>query len=228
LTGVEGEVITLVTEALPQYDFEFLLIPQRSLFPSLVTRKVDLILGNLRRAAEREDSAIRTRWANNWWPYVLTVPASDTTIYTMKDMEGKRLVQNQNSGNALLAEQYIRETGANIEIVYSPEFVTMMADGHADATFMSPFSLASYNKLYPNFQLRMNDGVELTGPKGTPDGDPNTYFWFRPEDKLLRDEVSEVIKKMRDDGTISRISVRFAGVDYPARIDTEAEKDLAR
>ena len=136
------------------------------------------------------------------------------------------MAQSQNYGNALLPEQYIKENKAGIEIVYSPEFITMMPDGQADGSFMSPFSLSDYAKLYPNFQLRMIDGVELSGPKGT--GDPNTYFWFRPEDQKLRDDVSEVVKKPRDDGTLSRLSLRFAGADYPSRIDAEAEKDLDR
>jgi ABC-type amino acid transport substrate-binding protein len=227
-TGLEGEVLTLITEAMPQYEFEFLFLPQRSLFPSLITRKVDIVHGNLRRTVEREEQAIRTRWANNWWPYVLTVPATDTATQSLKDLEGKRLVQNQNSGQALLAEQYIRENKADIELVYSPEHVTMLADGHADGSFMSPFTFEANNNIYPDFKLRMIDGVELSGPAGTPDGDPNAYFWFRAEDEKLRDEVSEVVKKLRDDGVISRISLRFTGVDYPARIDTEAEKNLHR
>jgi ABC-type amino acid transport substrate-binding protein len=227
-TGLEGEAVQLVVEALPQYEFEFLFLPQKALFPSLITKKVDFVHGNLRRTQEREEQAIRTKVANNWWPYLLAVPATNNDIHTIKDLEGKRLVQNQNSGQALLAEKYIRENNADIELVYSPEFVAMLADGHADATFMSPFTLIALNETHPNFQVKIVDKTPLGGPKGTPDGDPNTYFWFRPEDTKLRDEVSEVIAKLRADGTLKANSLRFCGVDYAAEIDLEAEKDLTR
>jgi L-cystine transport system substrate-binding protein len=227
-TGLEGETLQLIIAALPQYDFELRYLPQRSLFPSLITNKVDIVHGNLRRTEEREQQAIRTRVANNWWPYILVVPENNTNIRSFKDLEGKRVVQNKNSGQALLLEKYIRDNKANIELVYSQEFVAMLADNHADATFMSPFTFDTLSNTYKNFKLRMIDDAILTGPKGTPDGDTNTYFWFRPEDTQLRDDVSAVLEKLRADGSLSRISVRFSKVDYPSKIDTEAEKELKR
>ncbi|MDR2625927.1 MAG: transporter substrate-binding domain-containing protein [Zoogloeaceae bacterium] len=227
-TGLEGETLQLIITALPQYDFELRYLPQRSLFPSLISNKVDMVHGNLRRTEEREQQAIRTRVANNWWPYILVVPESNTDIQSLKDLEGKRVVQNQNSGQALLLEKYIRNNKANIELVYSQEFVAMLADKHADATFMSPFTLNTLSDTYKNFKLKMIDDAILTGPKGTPDGDTNTYFWFRPEDTQLRDDVSAVLEKLRADGSLSKISVKFTGIDYPSKIDTEAEKELKR
>jgi L-cystine transport system substrate-binding protein len=227
-TGLEGETLSLIFDALPQYDFELRFLPQSSLFPSLITNKVDLVHGNLRRTEEREKQAIRTKVANNWWPYLLATPVTEDKIHSLKDLEGKRIVQNRNSGQAGIMEQYIRDNKANIEIVYSPEFVAMLANGLADATLLSPFTLVSLNSSYENFKLKIVNEEAIGGPKGTPDGDPNAYFWLRVDDTKLRDEISEVLTKLKSDGTLSKLSIQFTSVDYPSKIDTEAEKDLKR
>jgi L-cystine transport system substrate-binding protein len=226
-TGLEGEALQQIFLLLPQYEFELKFLPQSALFPSLNTRKVDMVQGNLRRSKEREANAIRTRVANNWFPYQLVVPETNTTIHSLKDLEGKRVVQNKNSGQANIWEEYIKENNANIEIVYSPEFVSMLSAGHADAMLMAPLLMDNLNKAHKDFKLKAVTGT-IGGPKGSLNNDPNTYFWFRPEDTQLRDDVSAALAKLRADGTLSKISIQFTGIDYISQIDVEAEKNLTR
>ncbi|WP_413729994.1 transporter substrate-binding domain-containing protein [Sodalis sp. RH22] len=226
-TGLEAEVLKRVFKELPQYKFEIRYLEQRSLFPSLLTNKVDMVQGNLRRNEVREKNAIRTRVAHNWTPYVITVPQANTQIHSLADLEGKRIAQNKNSGQAGIMEQYIKSHNANIEIVYSPEMLTLLADGQVDAVISPVFNVPQFNAVHKNYKLKYV-GEPVGGVAGTPDNDPNAYFWFRPDDKQLRDDVSAVIAQLRADGTLSRLSRQFLSEDYPARIDLQAEKNLTQ
>jgi ABC-type amino acid transport substrate-binding protein len=227
-TGLEAEALKRIFQDLPQYEFEWRYLEQRALFPSLMANKVDIIQGNLRRNTGREQNAIRTRVAHFWSPYVIIVPATNTTIHGLKDLEGKKVVQNRNSAQAGILQTYIKETGSTIDLVFSAEQVAMLANGLADAYIGPIFLLPHYNKSFGDFKVKWV-GEPVGGPEGTPDNDPNVYFWFRPEDAELRDQVSAAVEKLRKDGSLSAWSRQFFdGNDYPSRINAKTEKELTR
>lgn len=226
-TGLEGEIFNKIVELLPQYNVKLQYLEQATLFPNLNSHKVDLVISNLRRTEAREKNSIRSRVAYNWTPYVLLVPADNTTIHSLADLSGKRIAQNKGTGQARIIENYNKEHHANIEIIYSPDFLSLLANGHIDAYLAPIFNVAAANKQFDNFKVKVV-GEAVNGAIGTVDGDPNAYIWFNPEDTQLRDDVSAAIEKLRLDGTLSKLSVQFLGDDYPGQIDQEAEKNLER
>lgn len=222
-TGFEGETLKKIFALLPQYDFKLQYVVQSNLFPSLTANKVDVVQGNLRRTEARENTGIRTRVAYNWMPYVLVVPVDNTTIHSLADLSGKRVNQTRGSGQARILENYIKEHQANIELIYSSDYLNLLVGGHVDAFLLPIFDVSTINA---NFEFKVKAVDTVNGAAGTPESDPNVYYWFRPGDTQLRDDFSQAIATLRADGSLSNLSLQFFKVDYPSSIDKETEKNL--
>jgi polar amino acid transport system substrate-binding protein len=87
-----------------------------------------------------------------------------------------------------------------------PESYVALANGEVDAVIQSLPSLAALVKEKP-------DTFELLAP--TPMDGGYTYLaWVtRPEDKDLRDFISSVIRKMRDDGRLAELQQKWFGFE---------------
>ncbi len=66
--------------------------------------------------------------------------------------------------------------------------------------------------------------LNMVGLADKYESDSNCYFWFRPDDTQLRDDVSTALLKLREDGTLSQLSEEWLGVDYASQIDASSEE----
>lgn len=223
-TGFEYELIKALDEALPQYEISIITEEFSSLFVSLDSGTVDAVIGNLRRSDEREEGYIHTYYAYNYSPYRVMVEDTDDSINSLDDLDGKKLGISQGSMQAAILEEYQADHGISIEYVYTKDYTTDLVSGKIDAFIAPEFTLEKYNESFEDVKFKIT-AEEVNGVSGT-SADANTYIYLAQGSEDLRDELSEAIYQLREDGTISALSTEFFDEDYSTRINTEAEAEL--
>lgn len=226
LTGYEIELLKAIDKELDEYSIEFSVLEYKSLFVSLKSAKVDLVSANLRRNTEREEY-LHTYRGYNSWVNKIVVKDDNTDIRSIEDLEGKKVGTGQGTLSAAYMENYIKSTGKNIELVYSTDMVADLAAGRVDCFIVADYLVDQYNEQYKQ------EGIQFKvvgGPIDTNEGvetDKNVYFFLSDGNEEARDAVSEAIYKLREDGTISKLMIKFFGVDYTDKIDVpEEEKQI--
>lgn len=212
LTGYDVEVLKEVDKRIPDYEFEFSTMAFSSLFTALDTKKVDLIDGCLRRSEEREKKYIFDKESYNYYPYRIIVPQSNTDINSIADLKGKKVGVGAASLQAQLLEEYNKAHGGKINIVYITEdAVNLLKTKRIDATVLGDFFVNVLNKTV-NAQVKAV-GEVVAAPSGM-GADSNAYFLYRKDEVDLRDKVDKALKSMKADGTLSKLSLQWFGVDY--------------
>ncbi len=87
-----------------------------------------------------------------------------------------------------------------------PESYVALANGEVDAVIQSLPSLAALVK-------EKSDVFELLAPTPMEGGFPYLAWVARPDDKDLRDAISVVIRKMRDDGRLAALQKKWFGFE---------------
>lgn len=223
LTGYEVELLKAIDEELEQYSIEFSVLEYKSLFVSLQSDKVDLVSANLRRNADREQY-LHTYRGYNSWVNKIVVKEENTDINSIEDLEGKKVGTSQGTLSATYMENYIKETGKNIELVYSTDMVADLVAGRVNCFIVADYLVDQYNEQYEQ------EGIQFKvvgGPIDTDEGvetDKNVYFFLSDGNEEARDAISEAIYKLRENGKISELMLQFFGVDYTDKIDSSEEE----
>ncbi|MDR2106491.1 MAG: transporter substrate-binding domain-containing protein [Coriobacteriales bacterium] len=227
LTGFEIELLREVDKRLPQYEFEYQQIEYKSFFPSLKTGKVDLVTANLRRNDERESYLHTYRGYNTWWN-VLIVLEDNTTIKGIEDLEGKRVGTSQGTLSATYMENYISETGKDIELVYSTDSTNDLVTGKID-TFIGPdYFVALLNEQFEQEGISFKAVGDSIGTNTGVEKDKNVYWFLADGKEQLRDDISEAVYEIRSDGTLSKLFIEFFGYDRVDTIDVSEEEKHIR
>jgi ABC-type amino acid transport substrate-binding protein len=210
LTGYDVELIRLVDELLPDYEFNFVQTAWDGIFLALDAGKIDMIANNLGKNAEREE-----KYLFNETPYlysynVIVTPAASTDIASIEDLAGKRVGSSVGSNFTNILEKYISENGNPFEITYydgNYSFVLQdLVAGRLDATLNSPFATADIAK-----QLGITDKIKVAGKVG--EADP-IHLLFRKDGTALATAVDGAIKQLIENGQLAKLSTEWFGQDY--------------
>lgn len=225
LTGSEVNILQAIDDYLPQYTFVFDQLDGTTLFAALEAGKVDLISGNWRRSEAREAKYIHTYIGHSWTPYYIMTLGERAELQTLEDFDGLKIGVQDGSLMLDILEQYKKDTGANIELVYVniTDSISEMVAGRVDAAAVPAAAVNSFKSAYPELGIRALDDP-LVGSDDVM-SDSNAYFYLAPGSEQLRNEVSEAVFALREDGTISRITTYWRGTDDPwvTNIDVDAE-----
>jgi L-cystine transport system substrate-binding protein len=212
LTGYDVEVIRLVDELLPDYEFNFVQTAWDGIFLALDAGKIDMIANNLGKNPEREE-----KYLFNEVPYLYNyntvVTAADVTdIKSLEDFAGKRIGSSVGSNYTNILEKYTAEHGNPFEITYydgNYSFVLQdLVAGRLDATFNSPFATADIAKT-----LGITDKIKAAGVVG--DADP-IHLLFRKDGAELAAAMDGALKQLVESGKLAELSVQWFGEDYSA------------
>jgi L-cystine transport system substrate-binding protein len=213
LTGYDVEVIRLVDELLPDYEFNFVQTAWDGIFLALDAGKIDMIANNLGKNAEREE-----KYLFNDTPYlysynVIVTGADNTDIKTIEDFAGKRIGSSVGSNFTNILETYTKEHGNPFEITYydgNYSFVLQdLVVGRLDATLNSPFATADIAK-----QLGITDKIKVAGAVG--DADP-IHLLFRKDETDLAKAVDGAIQQLIASGALAKLSTEWFGQDYTVK-----------
>ncbi|MGG3890487.1 transporter substrate-binding domain-containing protein [Metabacillus fastidiosus] len=208
LTGYDVEVVRAIDELLPDYEFEFKTLEFSNLLLSLETKKIDMIAHNMAVNEERKKKFLFNDETYNYSPLYITVNEKRDDIKTLKDLEGKKAVVGATSNAAVFLNKYNEEHDNKIEIVFSgqgaDDTAAQLKTGRADATLSTPFAVNFYNEASDAQQKIVGDIIINS----------QVYFLFNKEEEELKVKVDEAVKKLRENGTLAKLSTDWLGADY--------------
>ena len=172
------------------------------LFAGLDSKRYDLVVNGVDITEDRSEKYDFTT------PYayirtVLIVRSDNESIKSFEDLNGKKTSNSIGSTYMELAEAY----GATVEGVDSlAETIQMVVSGRADATLNAEVSIADYLKEHPDAPIKQVAATEEANHVAIP-------LRKGADSASLLEAVNNAIAAMRADGTLSKLSVKYFGVD---------------
>jgi polar amino acid transport system substrate-binding protein len=212
IVGYGSDILAEVVKELGVKKLNQLDLPWQGILPGVLAGKFDFVATTVGINAERAKR------------YAYTMPIADGVPYAMK-RKGDKLAKVEDLNGKVVATQLASSTepvaraldaklkaagGTGFKdlklFTAFPESYVALANGEVDAVIQSLPSLAALVKEKP-------DVFELMAP--TPQEGGFTYLaWVtRPDDRDLRDVISAVIRKMRDDGRLAALQKKWFGFE---------------
>ncbi|MFW3480678.1 transporter substrate-binding domain-containing protein [Aerococcus urinaeequi] len=209
LQGYDIEVLRAVDEKLDQYDFEYESMDFKNILTSLSADKVQLAAHNYAYNDERGAKYLYGEEAYNNYAHYISADESTGQVYqSLDDLKGKKVFASPASEVANILETYNAENDDAIEIVYSEAngelLVSGLQNGTADAAILTKFDVDKYNEQF-DINLQASDEALKTA---------GIYYVFQQGDEELQTAVDGAIKELREEGTLSDLSIEILGADY--------------
>lgn len=209
LTGFDVELVREIDNRLAEYEFEFQTQEFSNLLLSLETKKIDFVAHEMEKNPERTEKYLFNKEPYAHWRNKIIVAKDNDTIHSLDDLKGKKVLTSATSAQAQILENYNKENNNAIEIVYqngaANDTVNQLTSGRVDATLGADFSLSLID---PQGKLKTT-GEELS--------QADILFVFRKDDlegQKLSDAIDEVIKELKADGTLGKLSKEWLGDDF--------------
>ena len=201
LTGYDVEVAKAIADKLG-VELQIVHGEWDGLFAGMDAGRYDLVINGVEVT---EDRAEKYDFAD---PYAyirtaLIVRGDNDDIHTFEDLKGKKTANSIASTYMNLAESY----GATCYGVATlDETLTMVLQGRVDATLNAIVSYTDYMSQHPDSNLKV---------VATTEDASNVAIPMRKGDDTatLREAVNQAIAELREEGTLSELSIRFFGED---------------
>lgn len=184
--------------------------PWQGILPGLLAGKFDFIATTVGINEERAKRYAYTLPIADGAPYA--VERKGDGMKSVKDLNGKMVgtqIASSTEPIARTVDSDLKAAGGpgfkGLKLYTSfPDSYVALSNGEVDAVIQSLPSIAVLVKEHP-------DTFAMLGP--TPVKNSYNYLgWVtRPEDKDLRDFISGVIRKMRDDGRLAQLQMKWFG-----------------
>jgi polar amino acid transport system substrate-binding protein len=212
IVGYGSDILAEVVKELGVKKLNQLDLPFQGILPGVLAGKFDFVATSVGINAERAKR------------YAYTLPIADGVPYAMK-RKGDNLTKVQDLNGKIVGTQLASSTepvaraldaklkaagGSGFKelklFTAFPESYVALANGEIDAVIQSLPSLAKLVKDKP-------DVFELLAPTPMEGGYHYLAWVTRPDDKDLRDAISDVIRKMRDDGRLGALQKKWFGFE---------------
>ncbi len=211
LTGFDVELLKEIDSRLPGYEFELQTMEFSNLLLSLDTGKIDLVAHVMEKNLEREQKYLFNKEPYAHWRNRIVVAKDNNSIATLDDLKGKKVLTGATSAEAQIVENYNKEHDNAITIVYqngaANDTVSLLTSGRADATLSADFVLPVID---PQGKLKAV-GKALSSA--------DILYVFRKGDtksQKLADDIDTVVKELKADGTLGKLSTEWLGTDVTA------------
>lgn len=216
LTGYEYEVLKAVDELLPQYEFTYQTSDFANVLISLDAGKIDIAAHQYEWNKERDSKYLFGKEAYTTYVTYITVVSGRNDIKSLDDLRGKTVKSSTGSNSTYILESYNKKHADNpikialVDNSTDEEAVTGLLNGVWDATISTKRDVAKLNKAYGN----KKDALKVVGD---PVQSSSTYFLFDKKNTELQQAVDGAVKKLHENGKLSKISVDVIGGDYTER-----------
>lgn len=210
--GYEPDLLRAINAKLPQYKFEMEGVADIAQETGLATGKYDMACGGYYRSPEREKQFFIPE--NPMGASLMKIYSrKDSNIKEMKDLVGKRIVPATAGGGTYKfmmnwqkenPEYKLEVTASSAGIPY-PNRLDEVQNGKFDALVL-PSNLGEQTVI---------DNKKLDIVASEPVYSNNTYMLIHrsDENKVLAEDINKVLKEMKDDGTIDKLSEKWFGED---------------
>ncbi len=210
LTGYDIEVLRLIETVEPSLKFDFQTGPWDTLFPGLDADKYQLLANQITSNPDREAKYLLTENTYALCVSQLIVKEGRTDINSLEDLEGKKIGTTVGDSFTRVLEDWNNANGNILDIVYYEEDITTIlqdiANGRIDATLNDPIMAVEKAKA---------QDLEVQ-PVGERIAEEPTHFIFKNDGpgKVLKEKIDDALYKLKDDGTLSQLSIDWFGADY--------------
>ncbi|MGF3066554.1 ABC transporter substrate-binding protein/permease [Facklamia sp. P12945] len=212
LVGIEIEILQEIDRRNEDIEFKFEITEFSSLFAGLDSGQFDLVANNLGENPER-----REKFLFSLYPYVIThnvlITANDSREgLTIEQMAGKSFGVVPSSPQSIYLEAW-NETHPDKAVVIQyaesdpASLIRDVYNGRIDATIYATTYLKDVEDTY-GIQLKMHPIANEEEIRI-----PGSYFIFRKDEVELRQVVDRTLQAMRQDGSLSEISLKYLGQD---------------
>ncbi len=200
LTGFDVELGRAIAEKLG-VEARFEVAPWDAILAGVSSGRFDLACNGVSYTEERAE-AYNFSTPYVYDPSVLVVRADNESIHSFEDLKGKKTANTISSIYAKMAQDY----GAEVQGVDAlADTIQLVLQGRVDATINASATIEDYLRAQPEAAIR----VAAQGP-----GDVVVLPVRKSaETDTLLAAVNEALEAMRQDGSLSELSIRFFGSD---------------
>ncbi|WP_371858871.1 transporter substrate-binding domain-containing protein [Furfurilactobacillus siliginis] len=202
LTGFE---VDLARKLGKEMNVKVNIVPTKwdGLIAGVGSKRFDVVINNVTPTPERRKAyAFTTPYIYSH--YVLVTQKKDTKIKSVKDIKGKKFVEGTGTDNQQVAKKF------DATVIPNSNFDTtldMIKDGRADGTVNSESAWRDYKKT--------NSAAGLKAQKiANKDVEPaEVAALLSKQSPALRKQMNKALSKMRADGSLKQLSVKYFGTD---------------
>lgn len=209
--GYEYDVLAAIDEILTEYEFQYEALGFDNVTMSLDAGKVDVGAHQYEYSDERAEKYLFSDEAYTSYVTYITVPADNTTINSLDDLQGKTVnAPGTTSASNAILQAYNEEHPDNPIIIVNAEGltneqkVTNLVNGVWDAAIEASRDVDDINEEFDN-------ALKIVGE---PVNDSKTYYLFNKENTELKERFDEALKELKESGKLAEISVEWLGADF--------------
>lgn len=212
--GYDVAVLQEIDSRLPQYEFVIENTELANISVALDTKRASIGSQQFERNPEREKKYLFTNEGFANYNKRIVFKRGRTDIGSIEDLAGKRVSASQGSNTAAILEKYNAEHEEQIEIVYAngvtnDSLYDDVMNGRLDA-------IVATRKSYQRYNDSFGGGYEINEQSLFSESD--AYFMLAQGEETLRDDIDQILKEMKEDGTLTRLSVEYTGSDYNSEV----------
>lgn len=212
-TGYEYAVLKEVDKLLPQYEFEYKSMNFDSLLLSLESKKIDMAAHQYEYTKEREQKYLFGKEAYTTYVTYLAVLKSDNKTKSLEDLAGQKIRSGgSTSATATILKEYNeKHKDKAVKIITAEstdeEVAAALKSGTYKAAVLTKRDVEKYNKNYGN-------GKDFLKTVGEPINNSKTYYLYRKDESKLQKAVDGALKKLKENGKLSKLSTKYIGGDF--------------
>lgn len=207
-TGYEVDLLKEVDKRLPEYEFEITATTMDNILLGLESGEFALGTHNAMKNPEREEKFLFPAEDIGYKTFRIIVQNGTDDIKYFDDLVGHSLVEPTGKFVYTKVQSYNKENPdktidlVGIDEATAADRIKLVAEGRYDAAVMTQVEFDTIQK-----ELALD--VKVSGIAHT----DKTYFMLNKSQEILSARVNEVLKEIRDDGTMSELSLKWLGED---------------
>src|SRR5579875_172586 len=209
-TGIDWDINKAALDWMGVKDIKLVWMPWESQVPALLSKRTDVIAGNIHHTAERDKVISFTGPAYWYGPVIIVAKGNPLGIKSYDDLKGKKV--GSISGSA--ADFYLRKIGVTTTPFKTEiEELQSLNQGRLDAVLEDDLVFLEFNKQNPNNNMVGLWDIPVPADIINGGGYGMARFALRKEDCSLRAAYTQALAEMRANGQVSAILAKYGLTD---------------
>lgn len=209
--GYDVEVIKAIDELLPQYEFTFDIVEKETMNVGVETGTYQVGINSMFKTPEREEIYLFPETNMGYTAVGAISKEGGDKIHSFKDIYDRGLKLHPTNASGTIANVIADWNEANPDAPLDIEIVSNVDNNEALNAVRSG-EYDAYIHLLPVINLwgeELISGLQISDPLDV----VPTYPIINKDEAQLKDDINEALKKLKDDGTLSKISNDTFGYD---------------